>query len=127
MGISVKTKFGLLAALMLWSATAAHAQNQPIFPGPAVSAVIYPSATPLGFVQIPLSTTAASLDPPAGATFAMIAVTGANATWRDDGQAPTPTAGMPILVGSPPIAMSNLSTLQFVASGSATLDVSFYK
>ena len=122
----MKTKFGLLAALMLWSATA-HAQNQPIFPGPAVSAVIIPSATPLGFVQVPLSTTPAGLDPPQGATFAMIAVTGSNATWRDDGQAPTPTAGMPILVGSPPIAMSNLSTLQFVASGSATLDVSFNK
>jgi hypothetical protein len=98
-GISVKTKFGLLAALMLCSATA-HAQNQPIFPGPAVSAVIYPAGTPLGFEQISLSSTSAvGLTVPDGATYAMVAAIGLNAIWRDDGTAPSATVGMPIIAG----------------------------
>jgi hypothetical protein len=123
----MKTKIGLLAAaLMLWSASA-HTQNAPIFPGPSTPVSIVPEGTPLGFEQISLSGAAVGLDPPAGATFALVAVTGANANWRDDGTAPTSTIGMPLVSGQAPIAMANLQALQFISTGTSTLAVSFYK
>jgi len=75
---------------------------------------VYPAGAPLGFEQISLATTSVGLTVPAGATYALVAVTGSNATWCDDGMAPT--------------AMANLQALKFISvSGSATLDVSFYK
>jgi hypothetical protein len=118
-------KLRLAAALMLWSATA-HAQNQPIFPGPAVSAVIIPSATPLGFQSIALAGTAVGLTVPPGAAYALVAVSGGNAFWRDDGGSPAVGAGMPLVSGAAPVALANLATLKFIAA-SATLSVSYYQ
>jgi hypothetical protein len=121
---------GIAAAVVaaaLLCAGASVAQDRVLFPGSAIPVVTMLAGTPLGFAQIELSTNAASLNPPSTATFAIFSVTGASATWRDDGVPPTPTIGFPILVGSPPIALSNLATLQFVASGDAVLNVAYYK
>jgi hypothetical protein len=102
--------------------------NQVRFPGAATPVVSIPAGTPLGFVSIPLAGAAVSLEPPAGATYALVSATGENVNWRDDGVAPTAAIGMPIIAGQPPVALANLATLQFIQqSGDATLNVSFYQ
>jgi hypothetical protein len=125
------TKFilaaAIAAAIVLFGA-AARAQNRPTFSGSVTPVAIYPAGVPLGFVSIPVSGSAVDLEPPTGATFALISASGANVNWRDDGTAPTASVGMPIIAGQAPIALANLPALKFIAqSGTAALNVSFYK
>jgi len=56
---------------------------------------------PLGYIQLSLSTnTVTELpDPPAGTIVALIKIEGAPARYRDDGDDPTVSEGMPIAVG----------------------------
>lgn len=123
----MKTKLSLLAAVLaVLIPSLAMAQNRGVFNGDAAPVAIYPAGTPLGFVSIAVAGTAVGLTVPSGATYALVAVTGSNAFWRDDGTAPTTGAGMPIIAGAAPVALANLAALQFIAT-SATLEISYYK
>jgi hypothetical protein len=78
-----------------------------------------------------LLTTAQHLTVPEGALLAIVTVEGSAAAerWRDDGVAPTATAGMPISSGQwPPFVYSaNIDQISFIASaGTLTLNVSYY-
>lgn len=91
---------------------------------------------PLGFCQLTLTGTAALISTctggiPAGAGLAMIVDETANSRWRDDGTAPTASAGMLLtfnVAGNETMVYTgNLLKLQFIAvSGSPVLDISFY-
>jgi hypothetical protein len=88
---------------------------------------------PLGACQLTPLASATKLSScsggiPARANLAALRAEGATVRWRDDGTAPTSAIGQPILVGDRPLIYSGtLSSLQFIAaSGSPTLDVSFY-
>ena len=90
--------------------------------------------TPLGYVQYSL-TTAATLGTiaggsiPTGAVYAYV-TTEVNAfRYRDDGVAPTASVGFPVVIGSVLVLQeTNLASVQLVSqSGTATLDVGFYK
>jgi hypothetical protein len=85
---------------------------------------------PKGYQQLTLGTGAVSvLTVPTGATVAVIRVETANARWRDDGVAPTTSAGMPLnSTDTSSLEYSGtLSAIQFIAqSGSPVLDVSYY-
>ncbi len=56
---------------------------------------------PLGYLQLSLSTTTVTElpDPPAGTSVALLKIEGAAARYRDDGDDPTSTEGMPMAVG----------------------------
>lgn len=85
--------------------------------------------TPLGYQQLTLSGTASNLTVPAGATMAVMRVETANARWRDDGTAPTTSAGMPMdSTDTVPFEYwGTLAAIQFIAqSGSPVLNVSYY-
>jgi hypothetical protein len=58
----------------------------------------------------------------------VIRVSTANARWRDDGVAPTATAGMPLNTTDAPLVYDgDLTTLQLIAvTGSPVIDVCFY-
>lgn len=80
---------------------------------------------PLGFVS-GSPTVATTLSVPAGATHALIsAITGA-AFFRDDGTAPTATAGISIPAGTTFEYSGNLAQIQIIQA-TGTLNVSFYK
>jgi hypothetical protein len=69
---------------------------------------------------------------PNGATLAVLSVEGAAVRYRDDGQAPTASVGMPLAVGQAVTYQATLSAalsnLQFIQqAASATLDCSFYR
>ena len=85
--------------------------------------------TPLGYQQISAFSTAQALTAPSGATFAVISVETQAVRYRDDGTAPTASAGMPIAVGAAPFVYTgSLSAIQFIPqTGSATLDIAYYK
>jgi hypothetical protein len=87
------------------------------------------SYDPLGYQQLAANSTAQALTVPAGANCALFAVETANVRWRDDGVAPTTSAGMPIVAGAAPFFYSGtLSALQFIAeSGSPLVNVSYYR
>lgn len=69
-----------------------------------------------------------ALTVPPGATSAQITVSGANIRYRDDGTDPTTTVGMPVYQASSWFYSGPLSAIKFYAqSGTATLDVLFYK
>lgn len=72
---------------------------------------------------------AAGLTVPAGATIAQLIVEGTGGfRYRDDGVAPTSSVGMFIATGAAFQYAGPLSAIQFIAaSGSPTLDVSYYK
>ena len=72
---------------------------------------------------------ATALTVPAGATSAQITVSGANIRYSDDGTtAPTTSVGMPVYQASSWFYSGPLSALRFYAqSGTATLDVLYYK
>lgn len=87
-----------------------------------------PSYKRLGYVQVPLTATeATTLTPPAGANYALI-VASAAVLWRDDDEAPSTTAGMPMAANAEPQGFSgNLAGMQFIAAtGTANLDISWY-
>lgn len=84
----------------------------------------------LGFQQLTVSTSALGLTVPAGATRALIRVSGANGvSWRDDGTVPTAAIGQPLASTDPFLLYDGeLSKIQFIRSGGAdaTLNVSYY-
>lgn len=90
---------------------------------------------PAGFCQLTLSGSAAEISTctggiPKGARTALIRVETANARWRDDGTAPTTTAGMLMQTTDTFLLdyTGNLAALQFIAvTGSPVLDISFYQ
>lgn len=86
------------------------------------------SYTPLGFVQLNISTATGLGTIPNGASMALIVCETANVRWRDDGIAPTSSVGMLFSAGQEFQYSGNLQGIQFIAvSGSPVLDVSFYK
>ena len=71
---------------------------------------------------------ATSLTVPAGATSAQITVSAANIRYADDGTTPSTSVGMPVYQASSWFYSGPLSALRFYAqSGTATLDVLYYK
>ncbi len=65
---------------------------------------------------------------PNSATLAVISVEGEPIRYRDDGQAPTSSVGMPIANGQAFTYQSTLSKLQFIQeSSSASIDILFYR
>ncbi len=91
---------------------------------------------PLGYCQI----TAAQLESavglssctggiPLGATMVTLQAETADVRYRDDGTAPTASAGMLVVSGtSPSLYTGTLSTIRFIAaSGSPVLNVAFYR
>ena len=85
---------------------------------------------PLGYQQLVLTSAAQALTVPAGATVAAIYVTasGGVARYRDDGTAPTATAGMPLSTGAQFIYSGALAVIEFIlgSGATATLDISYY-
>jgi len=97
----------------------------------------------LGYAQLTAATSAAAVGltasyptvaqsgRPGIPNFAYISVDGASARWRDDGVAPTTSVGMPMLTTSPPMAydgeLGEFQIIGAVASGAATVNVSFYR
>jgi len=87
---------------------------------------------PLGYQQISAATLAAAtkLTVPPGANFAIIRVEASSVRWRDDGTAPTTSAGMLLnSTDATPLEYSGtLSAIEFIAvSGSPILDIAYYK
>lgn len=122
----INLKTALLALWTLLMAGTGPALAQGAVPGQPV--------VPLGYCQVTLSSAAVGLSScsggiPAGATMAYLAVETANARYRDDGMAPTTTAGFPALSTAAPFLYTGpLSKLQFIAqTGSPVLDVLFYR
>lgn len=82
---------------------------------------------PLGYEQITSLSTVRQLTPPNGARVALIIAEGAPVEWRDDGQNPTASVGMPLLANTPFPYNGDLSAIRFIAqSGSPILNVSYY-
>lgn len=84
---------------------------------------------PLGYQQLSVAGTAATLTVPAGTTLAMLAIESNAVRYRDDGTSPTSTVGMPMSVGTQNFPYTGyLGGVQFIAqSGTATLDVNYYQ
>ena len=79
-------------------------------------------------LSIPSTGSAVALTPPAGAVSAQITVSGANIRYADDGTSPTTSVGMPVYQASSWFYSGPLSAIKFYAqSGTATLDVLYYK
>ena len=82
---------------------------------------------PMGFVQITILTSATALTVPSNADSAIVIPTN-KVNWRDDGTAPTSTVGMPLLADLTLHYDGDLGSVRFIqASGSAALNVSFYR
>lgn len=116
-------KLWLIISLLL-APLAAHA-TEVVVPGPMV---------PVGYCQLTATGTAALVSTctggiPVGASVAYISVETANIRWRDDGTAPTTSAGMPIVAAAAPfLYQGDLTKLQVIAvSGSPVVDLAFYK
>jgi hypothetical protein len=92
---------------------------------------------PLGYAQYTSLTSAISLSTvpssgvtkPAGATAALIQVSGAGVRYRDDGTPPTAAIGMPIGAGgSPLLYVGALAAIQFIQTAAgAVLDILYYQ
>ncbi len=96
--------------------------------------------TPLGFVSVAVTPTTAvgftagivtgttNFTIPAGANLAVVTA-GGSLNWRDDGMAPTPSSGMPMLVSQPPLEYSgNLSAIKFISvSGTVSVSAALYR
>lgn len=121
----------LLAAILLsLSALPASAQNNTGAGGAGLMSVapiyLYKSAGLPQFISAGTLASATGLTVPALATIAQICVETAPVRYRDDGVAPTATVGMLWPVGCNPYA-GPLKNVQFIAaSGSPTMDVSYY-
>lgn len=101
--------------------------NQACSPRGFVMVVVTPTAA-VGFTNGIVSGTTTFVIP-TDANMAVIAAQTTTLVWRDDGTAPTPTAGMPIQVSTPPLEYSgNLKAIQFVSvAGTAALSAALYK
>jgi len=83
---------------------------------------------PLGYQQLSVSGTAATLTVPTGATTALISVSTQAIRYRDDGVAPTAGAGFPVSAGSVINYCVQLAAFQAIAqTGTAVLDILYYK
>jgi len=81
----------------------------------------------LGYQQITALNNAVPLTVPTGARFARIVAEAQAVRWRDDGNAPTATVGVPLAVGTELTYDGNLSAIQFIEqTASAKLNVSYY-
>lgn len=91
--------------------------------------MIYPlSGTPAGYQQITALSGATGLTVPAGATQALIQVSGQPVRVRSDGTNPTASVGYPLAVGAEWLVYGNLSLLKFIQTASAaTLDILYFK
>ena len=104
----------------------------PIDPANPLPMVQKGGFTPVGYCQLAAITTATGLSScpggvPSGALIAQIVATTA-INYRDDGTAPTSSAGMPVPAGFYFSYGAALSAIQFIPqSGAATVNVSFYK
>lgn len=136
----------LTLALVAWAAAPAFAQTAatPVVPGyfsstncpPAVTTCYVPLQAPIAGTQTGVSmATAQTLTVPAKATLAVITVAGTNNTsgicalWRDDGTAPTGTAGQPLAaLAGLTYSVKSLAGFQIIqATGaSCTFTVSYY-
>jgi hypothetical protein len=75
-----------------------------------------------------LSGVAQSLTVPQGTVWATICIEAANARWRDDGVAPTPTVGQPLLSGQCMQFAGPFGAFQLIAqSGSPVATISYYR
>jgi hypothetical protein len=86
---------------------------------------------PLGYQQITMTTTAASLTVPAGAKMAVITVSTNAVKYRDDGTDPTALLGVTLPVttaGLPFVYQGTLSAIKFFPLvNPAVLDVLYYR
>lgn len=103
--------------------------------------MIAQACTPMGFVSVAVTPTAAvgftnafvtgttSFVIPPGANLVLLAAETGAVRWRDDGVAPTPTKGMLMQVTVAPFEYSGTpSALEFISvSGTVSVDASFYK
>ena len=82
---------------------------------------------PAGFQQITTLSGATKLTPPLNARIARIVCETQAVRWRDDGNAPTATVGMPLAVGTELTYDGGLGEIQFIEqTASAKLNVSYY-
>lgn len=83
---------------------------------------------PLGYVQLTSLSSATGLAPPNDATIAEITVEAQGVRYRDDGNAPTASVGMPVAAGNSFQYAGDLTAIQFIQQSSgAILNVSYYK
>lgn len=81
----------------------------------------------LGYQRITSLSAAAALTVPAGATFAVVVPETQAVRWRDDGNDPTASVGMPMAAGSTMNYDGDLSAVKFIEQTSgAVLNVSYY-
>lgn len=86
------------------------------------------TATPLGYVQVTVSSSAVGITPPAGATWCVFAVETNAIRWRDDGTNPTAAVGFPQGAGDRWVYPGSLSAIKFIRqSADATLNGVCYK
>lgn len=87
-----------------------------------------PGGAPKGYQQLGTLSAAVGLTVPAGASNALIAVSGAPVRWRADGTAPTASLGMPVVAGATLVVGGALmGVIEFIEqSGTAELDVSYF-
>lgn len=87
-----------------------------------------PGGASKGYQQLGTLSAAASLTVPAGASNAVIAVSGAPVRWRADGTAPTASVGMPVAAGATLVIGGMLmGSIEFIQqSGTAELDVTYF-
>lgn len=86
-------------------------------------------ATSLGYMQIPLSTTVATVldNAPDGATMVVMKVEGGGMRYRDDGVSPTATVGMPLASGEAVTYDATLNQLSLIAQDDGAIcNITFY-
>ena len=82
---------------------------------------------PLGYVQITSLGSAVGLNPPESATIVEITVEAQGIRYRDDGNAPTSTVGMPVAAGNSFQYAGDMTAIQFIQqTAGAILNLSYY-
>ncbi len=85
------------------------------------------NCAPLGYQRLAALGDPAPLTVPKAARAALIQAENQPVRWRDDGTAPTASAGMLLDAGATLFYVGSLGALRFIeAQASATLNVSFY-
>lgn len=85
------------------------------------------NCAPLGYQRLAALATAAPLTIPKAARAALIQAESQPVRWRDDGTAPTASAGMLLDAGETLFYVGSLDALRFIeAQAPAVLNVSFY-
>lgn len=124
----LKTWFGLAAVVagILWDATA---RAQGTVPGQTMVPLGYCQVLAAGLASAVKLSAACSGGIPTGATMVYLQAETANVRYRDDGTAPTGSAGNLLVSGSQGILYTGpVGNLQFIiGSAGAILDVGFYR